>query len=66
MEGTVLWYNHRKGFGFILSGTEQVYLHHTQLKRQKIKNGDNVVFDAVKGEKGLKAINVKIKDTEVG
>jgi CspA family cold shock protein len=60
--GTVKWFNDAKGFGFITSedGTD-VFVHHSSIQGNGFKSlaeGDSVSFDAEKGPKGPKAINV--------
>ena len=61
-QGTVKWFNDRKGFGFITAedGTD-VFVHHTSIKGNGFKTlaeGDKVSFDIEEGPKGPKAINV--------
>ncbi len=61
-EGTVKWFNSRKGYGFIAApdGTD-VFVHYSGITGDGYKNlneGDAVTFDIVEGEKGLRAANV--------
>jgi len=61
-QGTVKWFNDRKGFGFITAedGTD-VFVHHTSIQGNGFKTlaeGDKVSFDIEEGPKGPKAINV--------
>ena len=61
-EGTVKWFNSRKGYGFIASEDgKDVFVHYSSIKSDGFKNlqeGDPVTFDVVQGEKGLRAENV--------
>jgi CspA family cold shock protein len=60
--GTVKWFNDAKGFGFITSEDgSDVFVHHSSIQGNGFKSlaeGDSVSFDAEKGPKGPKAINV--------
>jgi len=61
--GTVKWFNDSKGFGFITGedGTD-LFVHHGDIQGSGFKSlseGDKVSFDAEKGPKGPKAVNVK-------
>lgn len=61
-EGTVKWFNPRKGYGFIETVDGQdVFVHYANISGQgfkALKEGDSVSFDIVEGEKGLRAENV--------
>jgi len=61
--GKVKWFDNRKGFGFIAQNSGQdVFVHHSSIvgPGYKILNeGDEVSFDVVPSEKGLKAQNVQ-------
>jgi CspA family cold shock protein len=70
MEGTVKFFNRKKGFGFI-SGQDgkDYFVHFTGLSQGTfIRDNDVVSFDAEEGERGLKATNVKLlkKASELG
>ena len=61
--GTVKWFNERKGFGFIeqQSGPD-VFVHHSGIVSDGFKSldeGDQVTFDIEQGPKGPSATNVK-------
>ncbi len=61
-EGTVKWFNPRKGYGFIAATDgNDVFVHYSSIDSEGYKTleeGDTVNFDIVKGEKGLRAENV--------
>ena len=62
--GTVKWFNEKKGFGFIEQdeGTD-VFVHHTDINAtgfKTLKEGDKVTFDLEQGPKGPKAANVTV------
>ena len=62
MQGTVKFFNRKKGFGFI-SGEDgkDYFVHFTALaKGTFIRDNDVVSFDTGEGERGLKAENVQL------
>ncbi|MFA6461181.1 MAG: cold shock domain-containing protein [Candidatus Woesearchaeota archaeon] len=62
MQGTVKFFNRKKGFGFI-SGEDgkDYFVHFTSLaKGTFIRDNDVVSFDTGEGERGLKAENVQL------
>jgi len=63
-EGTVKWFNDSKGFGFITSDEGgDIFVHHTQIQSQgyrTLNEGDRVTFDLTQGDKGPKAMQVRI------
>jgi len=62
MEGTVKFFNLKKGYGFISGSDGQDYfVHFTQLpKDAKLKTNDKVAFDIKETERGKQAQNVQI------
>jgi len=62
MEGTVKFFNRRKGFGFVSGEDEKDYfVHFTALKQGTfLRDNDKVSFDAEEGDKGPKAVNVTL------
>lgn len=64
-EGVVKWYDKKKGYGFILSNTEEdIFVHYTNFadaSLRSLNDGQEVTFDVVPGEKGLRAQNVALK-----
>ena len=61
-EGTVKWFNPRKGYGFIATEDgRDIFVHYASISGDGYKTlveGDPVSFDVVEGEKGLRAENV--------
>jgi CspA family cold shock protein len=61
-EGTVKWFNSRKGYGFIAAADgSDVFVHYSSISSDGYKTlaeGDPVTFDIVQGEKGPRAENV--------
>jgi len=63
-EGTVKWFNDKKGFGFIAKddGTD-VFVHFSAIQDAGFKTlaeGQRVSFDVENGQKGPSAANVKV------
>ena len=63
--GTVKWFNEKKGFGFIQQQDgPDVFVHHSGINAQGFKSlseGDNVTFDVQQGPKGPSAVNVTVR-----
>ena len=60
MKGTVKFFNHSKGFGFI-SGEDgkEYFVHHSGISENtNLNDNDAVNFDTEEGDRGLKAVNV--------
>ena len=62
INGTVKWFDEKKGFGFIeQENGPDVFVHHSAINAigfKSLRDGDRVTFDVEKGPKGLSAINV--------
>jgi len=65
--GRVKWFDNKKGFGFIAQDTGQdVFVHHSSIQGSGFKTlneGEEVIFDIISSDKGLKAENVKRAST---
>ena len=63
VNGTVKWFNDRKGFGFIEQDNgPDLFVHHSGIVSNGFKSldeGARVTFDVENGPKGQSAINVK-------
>jgi len=63
-DGTVKWFNSRKGFGFIAtSDGRDIFVHYSNISSdgyKALEEGDRVTFKIVEGEKGLRAEDVKV------
>jgi len=62
-QGTVKWFNDAKGFGFLSRPNgEDVFVHFSAIQAdgfRSLQEGQAVVFNVVKGPKGLQAENVR-------
>jgi len=62
-EGTVKWFNEKKGFGFIeKDGGGDIFVHFSAIQAggfKTLREGQRVSFDVSEGEKGPAAVNVK-------
>ncbi len=65
-EGTVKWFNVKKGFGFIVRDSgDEVFVHFRAIRgrgRRVLRQGQTVRFDVVEASKGLQADNVSTLD----
>jgi CspA family cold shock protein len=61
-EGTVKWFDDRKGYGFIeRENGEDVFVHFSNIGGEGFKSleqGEKVSFDVEETERGLQAVNV--------
>ena len=61
-EGTVKWFNPRKGYGFILGEDgRDIFVHYASIAGdgyRTLTEGEDVTFDLTEGEKGPRAENV--------
>lgn len=62
--GTVKWFDERKGYGFIeQEDGADVFVHHSGINATGFKSlneGDRVTFDVEEGKKGPAAVNVTV------
>ena len=65
-EGTVKWFNNKKGYGFIEhdEGMDDIFVHYTSIQDsgfRTLQEGQRVSFDLEERQRGLAALNVKTK-----
>jgi CspA family cold shock protein len=63
-EGTVKWFDNRKGYGFIQSEEhpQDIFVHYSVVDMEGFKTleeGERVSFEILQGDKGLRAQNVR-------
>lgn len=62
--GRVKWFNRKKGYGFITQDSgEDLFVHFSSIVKEgfkALKDGDEVKFDVVQGDKGPQAVNVVV------
>ena len=62
IQGTVKWFDAKKGFRFIsVEGENDVFIHFSAIQGEGFKSleeGDTVEFEVVEGAKGPQAANV--------
>ena len=59
--GKIIWYNERKGYGFVKFGEDKVFLHHSALDEFGIETvyaGDDIVADVTENGRGAMISNV--------
>jgi len=68
-DGKVKWFNPRKGYGFIAGVDGQdIFVHYSSISGdgyRTLVEGDEVSFDIIEGDKGLRAENVAAKSASV-
>ena len=65
LRGTVLWFNHRRGYGFIkrADGEADLFVHYSGIDARgyrQLQPDQRVEFTVVPGEKGPMATNVRV------
>jgi CspA family cold shock protein len=66
MQGTVIWFNNRKGYGFLAreDGEKDLFVHYSAIQQEGYKNlteGQRVTFEVEQGPNGLQASNVTVE-----
>ncbi len=60
--GKVKWFDPKKGYGFIIGEQGQdVFVHYTSISGEgfrALKDGEQVDYDLIRGDKGFQARNV--------
>lgn len=68
IQGEVKWFDPKKGYGFIVGPEGQdVFVHFSQIMGdgfRSLKDGEQVEYDLVEGDKGLQAREVKRSEVE--
>ncbi len=63
MNGTVKWFDDKKGYGFLSQEDgDDVFVHHSSIAGEGFKSlteGDKVTFEIEQGDKGPSAVNVQ-------
>ena len=63
-QGTVKWFNEKKGFGFLeRDDGDDVFVHYSGIQSSGFKNlteGQSVEFEVQDGPKGPQAVNVTV------
>ena len=67
MQGTVIWFNNRKGYGFLAreDGEKDLFVHYSAIQQEGYKNlteGQRVTFEVEQGPNGLQAANVTVEN----
>lgn len=70
VEGTVKWFDPKKGFGFIVGPEDQdIFVHYSQIEGDGFRilaDGARVRYDAERGDKGWHATRVvRLESAEV-
>lgn len=66
-KGRVKWFSGKKGYGFISQGEGQpdVFVHFSAIDMdgyRDLKEGQEVEFEVVQGQKGTQAANVRVME----
>ena len=68
VHGQVKWFDPKKGFGFIVGPDGQdVFVHYSQIEGagfRTLKDGEEVEYELIEGDKGFQAREVQKLSTE--
>ena len=66
MNGKVKFFNESKGFGFIVGEDgKEYFVHQTALPEgASLNENDSVTFDVEEGDRGQKAVNIVVGESE--
>ena len=64
VQGTVKWFDPRKGFGFVIGPQgEDIFVHFSTIEQEAgfrtLRDGEAVIYSATKGPKGWSATKVQ-------
>lgn len=64
-QGTVKFFNNKKGFGFIVpdDNSEELFVHYSEIQMEGfkiLKEGQRVSYTSTKGPKGAQATSVQV------
>jgi len=59
--GRIKWFSSKEGYGFIEphEGNEDIFVHHSEVPDEDLREGDEVQFEVEQTPKGLNAVNVQ-------
>lgn len=65
MEGIVKWFNYQKGYGFIVSNSDQkeIFVHKSSLEKSGLRtltDGQKVTYNVAVNKGKTSAVNVKL------
>jgi CspA family cold shock protein len=66
-QGSVKWFNHRKGYGFILAQGQDVFVHYSSIEGpggRSLQEGDLVRYDPVDTPRGPAATHVRLENAQ--
>jgi cold shock protein len=61
-QGKVKWFSADKGYGFIESEGQDIFVHYSGIETEGFKTlnaEDRVMFETERGKKGMQAVNVR-------